>query len=251
MMEQKMWPLKLGIATLVITIFPWSYWVYGLGKIIVCSIALYYCYKNYVQGKKQVKIFWYFLIVGAIFNPILPLHLFFNILWIIVDVAVIAFFWSYYKLLKHTNKKTLTIHPAMNKSMTYKSSFTEQIQHHLEFLGYTSESFEDAKADVLLFRSENHSNLVVRVVDDLVMVSARYTTKIKKKANSEEAHLLFNETNSQVVVSRWYFEIKDEMVVIVIESFCFGYVKSYFGKMIDTLENDIRNHMQKFVELES
>lgn len=115
-MKIKTWPLKLGIVTLLVSIIPWSYWVYGLGKIVVCGIAVYYCYKNYVRGKTQPKIFWYFLAVGITFNPLLPLHLYFSILWIIVDVAVAALFWSYYKSLKHVEVIQLPTYHEANHS---------------------------------------------------------------------------------------------------------------------------------------
>ena len=169
-MVLKTWPLKVGIATLIITIFPWSYWVYGLGKIIVCAIAAYYAYLNHTSGKKQAKIFWYFLVIAIIFNPLLPIHLFFNVLWIIVDIGVVAFLWSYLKELNHNAKNNPPIQtkePMTFKSMTiYKSPLAAQVQSHMEFLGYKTEQLEDEKADAFLASSDSRSNINVRVMED-------------------------------------------------------------------------------------
>lgn len=263
-MEQKTWPLKLGIVTLLVTIFPWSYWVYGLGKILVCAIASYYAYCNHSSGKKQTKTFWYFLAVAIIFNPLLPLHLFFSVLWIIVDIGVAAFFWSYLKQLKHEMKPPIKETKSLEKtsmsetstvdspkSGTHKYSITAQIQSHLEFLGYKAEFIEEAKADGLICRSENRSTLIIRIVNDTVMIGARFNSEIKKKADSIELYKAFNEINSKAVASHWYKEKDtDEGVVFSVETCCFGYDKNGFGQLIDLFQSEIRNLMGVLVALE-
>ena len=251
-MTIKPWPLKLGIATLVISIFPWSYWVYGIGKILICAIALYYAYCNYKKSEKQNKIFWYFLIVAIIFNPLLPIHLFFSIFWIIVDIGVIIFFWSYLKDINYHLINHLTIESNPTKSMlTNKFPITEQVRNHMEFLGYKIELFEDEKADVLVATSDNHSNIMVRVIDDFILISARYRTAIKSKAESIELFRLFDKINSEAVVSRWYSNLQnDGAITLVIEAYIFGYDKTQFGKLVDKFEVDIRFYMGRFMELE-
>jgi hypothetical protein len=255
-MELKTWPLKLGIVTLIVTIFPWSYWVYGLGKIVVCAIASYYAYRNHSSGKKQTKTFWYFLAVAIIFNPLLPLHLFFSVLWIIVDIAVAAFFWSYLKELNHNTKNISSIQSKevikTSKSMKdYKSPITAQVQSHMEFLGYKTEQMEDDKADTFLASSESRSNINVRVMEDLVLITARYSTAIKSKSESIEFFKVLNKVNSEAIVSRWYSQIKDDgQLVLVIEAYQYGYEKIPYGKLVDRFEADIRGYMSRFVELE-
>ena len=94
----KTWPAKLGIAILIITIFPWEYGIYMFGKLVVFIIAIYYCYYNYQKGReKQNKYFWYFLIALILYNPILPMHLFYRTLWIIMDIILIILFIKYIK----------------------------------------------------------------------------------------------------------------------------------------------------------
>lgn len=93
----KTWPAKLSIAIVLITILPLSYPIYYLGKIPVCLAAAYYCYQNYQKNKKQDPQFWYFLVIAILFNPILPIHLFFSPLWMIADVVVAIYFYRYLK----------------------------------------------------------------------------------------------------------------------------------------------------------
>lgn len=91
----KRWPAKLAIAVLLITIFPWSYPVYMLGKIPVCIAGAYYCVKSYEKDKPQVSTFWYFLLIAILFNPLVPVHLYFSIFWIIADIFVAIYFYRY------------------------------------------------------------------------------------------------------------------------------------------------------------
>lgn len=94
----KTWPAKIAIAILAITIFPWEYGVYMVGKFFIFIIAIYYCYNVYNRDKeKQDKYFWYFLGAAILYNPIIPIHLFYRMLWIIVDVAFIIFLINYIK----------------------------------------------------------------------------------------------------------------------------------------------------------
>lgn len=93
------WPAKLAIFILIVTIFPWDYAIYMLAKIPISIIGFYYCYKNYKKDHEQIKEFWYFLIIGILFNPILPVHLFFSPLWVIADIICIVFLINYLRRL--------------------------------------------------------------------------------------------------------------------------------------------------------
>jgi len=97
---QERWPSKIAIVALLITIFPWSYPVYVIGKIPVCLAAAYYCTKNYKKNQEQPKPFWYFLIIAVLFNPVLPVHLYVSLIWIIVDILCAFYFYSYLKSIR-------------------------------------------------------------------------------------------------------------------------------------------------------
>ncbi len=92
---QERWPAKIAIAALVLTILPLAYPLYYLGKIPVCLAAAYYCSKNHQKNGQQINEFWYFLVIAILFNPILPVHLFFRLLWVIVDIVVVVYFYRY------------------------------------------------------------------------------------------------------------------------------------------------------------
>lgn len=87
----------MSIAVVLITILPLSYPLYYLSKIPVCLAAAYYCHRSYQKDKAQNSHFWYFLLIAILFNPVLPVHLFFSPLWIIADVVVAIYFYRYLK----------------------------------------------------------------------------------------------------------------------------------------------------------
>lgn len=94
------WPIKVGIITLLITIFPWQYGVYMVGKLIIFMVSIYYCYCNYSKEKKN-QYFWFFLFAAIVYNPIIPVYLFYRTIWIIIDIILIIVFIKYYKYLKN------------------------------------------------------------------------------------------------------------------------------------------------------
>jgi|GEM_PF-6659227 len=88
------WPLYVAMVVLFITLFPWDYAFYMLGKVVICAVFVYYCIKNYDKKLfRQREYFWYFLVLAVLYNPLIPVHLFYRMLWIIVDLVVIVFLW--------------------------------------------------------------------------------------------------------------------------------------------------------------
>ncbi len=96
----KLWPAKLSIVLLIIAIFPLSYPLYYLAKIPVCLAAIYYAHSFYKKGQKQNRTFWYLLGIAILYNPLLPVHLFFSILWIACDIAIAIYFYMFIKLMR-------------------------------------------------------------------------------------------------------------------------------------------------------
>lgn len=102
----KIWPAKLAIVSLIITLFPLSYPLYYFGKIPVCLAAAYYCFLNYKKGQSQNKRFWYFLGIAILYNPLLPVHLFFSIIWIVADIIVAIYFYRFIKLMSSQSQRS-------------------------------------------------------------------------------------------------------------------------------------------------
>ena len=84
------WPAKLAIGTLVVTILPWQYGVYMLGKVIVFGVALYYVTRPQIKNQEGLK--WAMVILAILYNPLLPVYLYLRGLWIIVDIISILIF---------------------------------------------------------------------------------------------------------------------------------------------------------------
>lgn len=100
-MNTRKWPLQLAIWVSIAMFFPWDYGVYMVGNTILFSISMYYCYQLYSKNReRQNPFFWYFLIAGIIYNPLLPIHLFYRTLWITVDLIYVLICWSHYSKLK-------------------------------------------------------------------------------------------------------------------------------------------------------
>jgi hypothetical protein len=93
----KLWPAKLAVILLILMVFPLAYPLYYLGKIPVCLAAVYYGYHLYRNEKSQDKRFWYFLGIAILYNPLLPIHLFFSPLWIIADIVSAIYFYRFIK----------------------------------------------------------------------------------------------------------------------------------------------------------
>ncbi len=68
-----------------------------LGKIPVSLAGFYYAVKHYNKHGDQEARFWYFLGIGILFNPLLPVHLFFQPLWIIADIVIAIYFYKFLK----------------------------------------------------------------------------------------------------------------------------------------------------------
>lgn len=92
----KTWPAKLVIGMLFVTLFPWQYGVYMVGKVVVFAGAIYYLAKG--VGKDNDSIKWPLIIVAILYNPLLPVYLYAQGLWIMADILAIWIFW---RTIKH------------------------------------------------------------------------------------------------------------------------------------------------------
>jgi len=95
-MKFSMLPAKFAFALLLFLILPLPYPFYTLIKIPVCIVAVYYCVKLYQKNHSQPQPFWALLGIAILFNPLLPIHLFFRTLWIVVDIASAIYMYMFF-----------------------------------------------------------------------------------------------------------------------------------------------------------
>ena len=80
--------LCLGAAALLLAIAPWPYDFYVFLRFLVCGISTF---AAYVALRERSALAFPFLVVGILFNPIVPAHMT-RAIWIAVDLMVVAGF---------------------------------------------------------------------------------------------------------------------------------------------------------------
>jgi len=128
-----------------------------------------------------------------------------------------------------------------------KNPITNQIFNHLEFLWYAVEDLSDNKdIDVLIWRNENRSNLVLRITKNwTIIIIARYNLSDSKEIITENFLKQLNIVNSKSLFTKRYYE-EDETITLAIETFSIDYNKQIFWMIIDTMENEIVNYIKHF-----
>jgi hypothetical protein len=94
----KKWPAKVAIALFLISALP-LYPLYYILRFPICIILVYYLFNLYKKEGGQESEFWWLLGILVLFNPILPLHLFFAPLWIISDLLCAFYLFHFLKKL--------------------------------------------------------------------------------------------------------------------------------------------------------
>lgn len=238
---EKKWPAILAIASAIIAIFPWTYGIYVICKIPISLAATYYCFKSYKKNEKQEKYFWILLTIAILYNPLIPIHLFFSPLWVIADLIVVYFFWK--KLIPKISSTVI-----LSSTNMISSILTPQIHTHLDFLGYKVSLTKGDNLDTLLALHDIKSNLFFIITEQIVLIKVSYSLELDSKKVNQEFSNALNKINSTVTVSRWYWEINKETdnAAIVIESFFSHYEKQQFSNLLALLENEINNNISIF-----
>jgi hypothetical protein len=79
------------IIAMAIGILPMPYGYYNLSRIIVCGCSLFFVYNSHLQ--KDTTFLWIFGFFAALYNPIIPIHLYDKELWMVVNLVTgITFF---------------------------------------------------------------------------------------------------------------------------------------------------------------
>ncbi len=127
-----------------------------------------------------------------------------------------------------------------------RHTITKDIINHLECLGFSLKSAEDAASDYLSCRHPHWNNLAIKVSSGSILITARwcFTPMRGRKFPSE----LFDEANRSAFVSRWYAEAEtpEHGPGIIIETFAMEYGRESFGNLLMRFETEIRDLIPKF-----
>ena len=124
----------------------------------------------------------------------------------------------------------------------------QQISSHLEFLGYTVK--DNSKEDSCKFEAKQAEwtipNLGLRIdKDNFVFIECSYGRWNDGILNSVDFHNTIQKMNQSSLFSKWYPVKKsvDNGVIVVIETWAFGYDKNSFGTTITSFIDDVRKNI--------
>jgi hypothetical protein len=78
------------ITVMAIGFLPMPYGYYSVTRLVVSGCAIYFAYQLYC--KNQIGFALVFGMVTAIYNPIIPLHLYKKEIWVILNLATMILF---------------------------------------------------------------------------------------------------------------------------------------------------------------
>ena len=125
----------------------------------------------------------------------------------------------------------------------------QDIINHLEFLGYEVEDLKAESGYIFFARSANKSNLMVRIIDNMTILTTRWGGFDIRAVKSKDFFIAINTINQQVM-SKWYYEEDEEKedVTIVIEADYYDYNKTTFGSFVENLEKEVSTNLQQFAK---
>jgi hypothetical protein len=125
----------------------------------------------------------------------------------------------------------------------------QDIINHLEFLGYEVENLNAESGYLYIARSANKSNLMVRIIDNMTILTTRWGGFDIRAVKSKDFFIAINTINQQVM-SKWYYEEDEEKedVTIVIEADYYDYNKTTFGSFVENLEKEVSTNLQQFAK---
>lgn len=91
------------------------------------------------------------------------------------------------------------------------------------------------------------STLLVRIYNNTCILTTRWTGFQAKSLKSKDFFEILNEVNTNNM-GKWYYEINEEKqtVTILTEMDYYDYNKTTFGTLIDSLEKEVEQNLQKF-----
>jgi hypothetical protein len=121
--------------------------------------------------------------------------------------------------------------------------------NHLEFLGFEVTDVSSNGMCKLSARSTAGPNITVNISGgNVAFFSVRFGGFNISSMDNVEFHQIFQKLNRETMFNRWFAAKNDadNSVIIVIETWCVGYEKLNFGRIIEGFLVDIRKNMPEF-----
>ncbi len=92
------WLWWVPAIALLVAILPLPYGYYMLLRVVVCAAAGFIAWKEYdLNGKRSNSYSWIFGVIAALFNPLIPAHLF-KLLWVVINIITALTFIGHFRL---------------------------------------------------------------------------------------------------------------------------------------------------------
>ena len=123
----------------------------------------------------------------------------------------------------------------------------EEVTNHLEFLGYEVEKLEADTGFLYIARAQNKSNLIVRSINNMTIITTRWNGYQMKALKSKDFFEAINTIN-QKLFTKWFFErgTDKEEVNLVIEATYYDYNRPTFGGFIEGFESEVKTNITTF-----
>lgn len=95
------WPAVIAVTAMLLALLSWPYGMYTLLKGVTAVVAAYYAYDVHTRFQSFGIWFWIMVAVALFLNPIIPVYLYSQSLWQMVDVIVAVVFITLISSQKH------------------------------------------------------------------------------------------------------------------------------------------------------
>ena len=133
-----------------------------------------------------------------------------------------------------------------------KNTIGQQISNHLEYLGYETKEVSTRMDCSLVAICDGKPTLTINITaDEWVWIYVQYKAFDNFSLVSIEFYKLLNEANTHSAIARWCLDklVNEDEIIIVVQTWYFGYEKKSFGMVIDQFIKEIFQNMPKLSKL--
>jgi hypothetical protein len=87
------WLFRIAVGAVVITFFPVDYAYFGALRLFVCSILAWMAWLIWQRERRKDWKLWALALLAVLYNPILPINLGTEGVWLVTNLAALGLFW--------------------------------------------------------------------------------------------------------------------------------------------------------------